>query len=813
MMLMIVTTLAAHAQSTLSLRVENADGQRLSNANIKITGKHQLFGQTDTQGAIEFPKLANDEYQIVVSYVGYLSNFKKVTLKTDKSLTIILQADQRQTEAAFVQATRAKPNAATTFKNINKESINKNNIGQDIPYLLDQTPSVVISSDAGAGIGYTSMTIRGSNNERINVTLDGIPLNDAESMGSFFVNLPDFASSVDNIQIQRGIGTSTNGAGAFGASLNIQTSPLIEQPYAELNNTFGSYNSWKNTLKVGTGLLKEKYAFNARLSRIASDGYVERASSDMQSFYVDGGYFGKKQILKATLFSGKQKTYQAWYGTPEPLLFGDRNKLADYAAAMEITNPTAVDRLLGADRRYNIYDYPDQTDNYTQTHARLQYSNQLNEKLNFNLALHYTRGAGYYEEFRENDELAKYLMPPKNILDTLIKTTDLVRRRWLSNNFYGTTFAVNYKANKQLELSVGGAFNQYRGEHFGEVIWSRFASTAELGDRYYFNKATKNDFNIYTKLMYTSGNWLLNLDLQYRALHYRIAGDDDKVKDIALHDDLHFFNPKAGITYQFSNQANIYLSYAFANKEPIRKDYVENPLKEFPKPEQMQNIEAGYRLRNATINLGLNAYAMLYNNQLIPTGAINPSGSPLRHNVKDSYRVGLELDASWAISNHFRWSATVALSQNKIKNFVEYFTIYDENWDPKEIREIRYEKTNIALSPNCILSNEFSYSPNTALSFAVASKYVSRQYLDNSSENASSIKAFTNSNFRTTYTFKALGLEEIGLNLTVNNIFNAKYASNGNTWGGMDEAGNRSYYNFYYPQAGTNFMLGLNLRF
>lgn len=345
----------------------------------------------------------------------------------------------------------------------------------------------------------------------------------------FFVNIPDFASSVDNIQVQRGIGTSTNGAGAFGASLNIQTDALQEKPYAELNNSYGSYNSWKNTVKAGTGLINNRYAFNARLSRVASDGYIDRASSDLKSFYVDGGFYGKKQSLKATLFSGKEKTYQAWYGTPEPLIKGDRGRLADYAVGMELSS-SETDRLLNADRKYNYYTYDNQTDNYTQTHARIHYNNQVSDQFNFSGALHYTRGAGYYEEYRADDKLSKYGMAPVIFGTDTTKTSDLIRRRWLDNHFYGATYAFNYTPSNDLKLTLGGAFNQYTGDHYGEVIWSRFASNSELGDRYYENNAKKNDFNIYGKVNYTLDKWLFNVDLQYRTLHYKIDGNDDKIK-------------------------------------------------------------------------------------------------------------------------------------------------------------------------------------------------------------------------------------------------------------------------------------------
>lgn len=812
---MCLSMLAFGQQHSISLSIRDSNNQPIKNASISLSRTQAFHKQTDEQGQARFEGLAAGNYQIRVSHLGYVSRDSSIRLTANKDLSIKLAQSHIRTEDVIVTATRAKNNASTTFKNLSKEEIQRNNVGQDIPFLLNQTPSVIVSSDAGNGIGYTSITIRGSANERINVTLDGIPLNDAESMGSFFVNLPDFASSVQSMQVQRGIGTSTNGAGAFGASLNIQTDALEEKPYAELNNSFGSYNSWKNTLKVGSGLINDKFAFNARLSRMASDGYIDRASSDMKSFYVDGGYYGKKQTLKATLFSGKQTTYQAWYGTPEPLLTGDKDALADYASnAFGFKAGTSeYERLMNADRKYNYYTYDNQTDNYTQTHARLHYSNYISDKVSFSAALHYTRGAGYYEEYRNDDDMSHYSLAPVIIQNDTTSTSDLIRRRWLDNHFYGTTYALNYQPSDALKLTFGGAINQYTGDHFGEVIWSRFASNSELGDKYYLNDATKNEFSIYGKMDYTADKWLLNLDLQYRNVHYKVKGNDDKIKDLNLHDDLNFFNPKAGVTYLLNPRSNVYASYAFANKEPIRKDYVENPLNEFPRPEKMQNIEAGYRYATSWLNIGANFYAMLYKDQLIPTGKINDVGSAIRQNVDESYRAGIELDAAWNISSKFTWRATAALSKNKIKNFTEFVPVYNDDWEEIAPQAINYEKTTIAMSASTILSNEFAYKPISNLEFSLQTKYVSRLYLDNTQAKERSIDPFTTTSLNTRYSLAAFGLKKIDLFLHVNNIFNEKYAASGYTWGSMDTRGNRSHYNFYSPQATANYMLGMNIRF
>ncbi|MDF2477597.1 MAG: TonB-dependent receptor [Sphingobacterium sp.] len=794
----------AVAQHNLTIKTVDRDTQRpLQNASVSIDGQTSFTTKSDKDGLIKLYNIADGRHTVQVSFVGYQTSTQNLNIQGDMELTVQLDPKTIRTEEVLVVSTRAKKNAPTTFKNISKDEITQNNFGQDIPYLLNQTPSVQISSDAGAGIGYTNMTIRGSDNQRINVTLNGIPLNDAESMGSFFVNLPDFASSTESIQVQRGIGTSTNGAGSFGASLNIQSNTLAEKPYAEFNNSFGSYNTWKNTVKFGSGLINDKFAFNARLSRISSDGYIERGASDLQSFYIDGGYYGKKHTLKGIVFWGKEKTYQAWNGVPEPLITGDRSRMDDYADYGLAISGTEKDRFMNAGRNYNLYTYKNQTDNYTQKHHQIHYTNILSDKLTLNTALHYTRGYGYYEEFRQADKLSKYGLPNVTIGKDTIKTTDLVRRRWLDNYFYGMTYSLNYKPNDQLELIWGGAYNQYSGKHYGEVIWAQYASTGFLDDKYYFGKSQKNDFSNFLKVDYKLDKWILMADVQYRNVDYHMYGDDDKVKNYNYHPKFNFLNPKVGATFLLNDYANIYASYAFAQKEPVRKDFIEKNSKlPDPMPEKMQDIELGYRFTDTKFTIGLNGYGMFYRDQLIPTGEISDTGAPIRQNVKDSYRIGVEFDGAWNINKQLNWKATATFSQNKIKNFEEVIGDF----------RISYPKTDIALSPNTIISSNFSYSPIETLTFSLLSKYVGQQYLDNSSAKERSISSYFVNNLLANYNFSALGIKDINLSLQVNNLLNEKYETNGYTFGWM-EGDARKYYNFYFPQAPTNFMLGLNIKF
>jgi len=775
------------AQNTVRIEVRDAKTtELLTGASIRIKGT-PLSGQTNSQGQIQLNNLKAGSNLLVVSYLGYKTVEKTVTVPQDQSIVVLMEPSSFLADEVVVQATRASTNAATTFKNLSSDEIAKNNLGQDITYLLNQTPSVVVSSDAGAGVGYTNMTIRGSDTQRINVTINGIPYNDSESQGSFWVNMPDFASSVDNIQIQRGVGTSTNGAGAFGASINIQTDQRIDTAYGELDNSFGSYNTWKNTVKLGTGLINDKFSLDARLSQIKSDGYMDNAFSDLKSFYVSGAWYGKKSFLRANVFSGKEKTYQAWNGVPE--------------------------ELLETDRTHNEFDYKDQTDNYTQTHYQLLYSNQLNTKLLLNGALHYTRGLGYYEEYEEDAALEDYKLEPVIIGGETITNTDLVRRRWLDNNFYGLTYSLNYRPTGLLNLTLGGAYNEYEGDHYGEVIWATYSSNLNLGDKYYLNDATKKDFNVYAKGDYKLDNLSFFGDIQYRNVNYIQRGAN---RDLGILDQIvnyNFFNPKLGFSLSFDNNSNIYASVAMANKEPVRRDFTDSSPESRPSPERLTDVELGYRISSSKFNVGINGYGMFYKDQLVVTGQINDIGSAVRENVDKSYRVGAELDASWQPFANFTWRATAAFSQNKIKDYTFYTDIYDANWDVVDQKAETLSETDIALSPNTILSNEFAYVPFEKAEIALISKYVSRQYLDNTANKGKSIDPFFTSDLRLSYQTPIKGLKNLGVTLKVNNIFNELYEANGYTFGYFNPDGQLETYNYYFPQATRNFLLGLNLKF
>lgn len=771
------------AQNSITGKVTNNLQQPLPGATIKL--KNRATVTADKNGNYTISNLERGRYTVMVSYVGFLSQEKNMEIAGSTTLDFQLRPQAFIAEEVVVSATRATKNSATTYRNLDKAELEKNNLGQDLPYLLNQTPSVVISSDAGAGVGYTGIRIRGSDATRINVTLNGIPLNDAESQGSFFINLPDFASSVDNIQIQRGVGTSTNGAGAFGGSLNIQTTTRRDSAYAELNNTYGSYETWKNTVNFGSGLLANKFSFDGRLSRIKSDGYVDRASSDLKSFFVSGAYYGKKDLLRVNVFSGNEKTYQAWNGIDE--------------------------EKLKTERRHNDFTYENQTDNYQQDHYQLFYTRTLAPQLVANAALHYTYGRGYYEEFVEGETLSDYGIAPVVIGGSTITNSDLVRRLWLDNDFYGVTYSLNYTPSQKTNFILGGAYNEYKGRHFDEVVWAQFANydgSESIRHRYNENDAFKTDFNIFARANHQLGKFNLFADLQYRRVYYSYLGKDLNKQLSQQNATLNFFNPKAGITYQIDNFSNVYASVAVGNKEPNRRDFTDSNVSNRPKHENLTDIETGYRLSLGKVNLGLNGFLMLYKNQLINTGEINEVGGKTRQNVPNSYRLGAELDARWQINNRLYWAATLSLSDNKIKEFTEY--IYDQ-FDNSLLTNT-YQDTHISFSPSVIASSEIGFTLFKNADIAWLSKYVGRQYLDNTSAKSRSLNSFFVNDIRLSYNTTALGIKNVGISVLANNIFSTLYESNGGNFPYLYQ-GELSRFNYYYPQATRNFLVSLNLKF
>ena len=682
-------------------------------------------------------------------------------------------------DEVLVSAVRAKDKSPITFTNVSKEEIAPRNLGQDIPILLNYLPSVVTSTDAGAGIGYTYMRVRGADGSRINVTLNGIPFNDSESQGTFFVNLPDFASSLESVQLQRGVGTSTNGAGAFGASLNMQTKSFQEKAYAEIANAVGSFNSRKHTLAFGTGL-HDGFEMNGRLSNIHSDGYIDRASSDMFGYFLNANYQTEKTIIKAIVFGGKEKTYQAWYGIE------DLDKLKNDRTF----NPAGM--YFDANGQMQFYD--NEVDNYTQNHFQLHWNQKIASHWQTNTALHYTIGKGYFEQYKEDGSFADYYLSDFNGNTT----TDLVRKRWLDNDFFGATFNMNFNKEKT-DVIFGGAANRYLGKHFGEVVWTQYYVPGF--NRYYNNIGNKDDVNFFAKATQSFGKFSFFLDLQYRMVFYQA----NSMKFDAVNDTFRFFNPKAGVTFQFNPKHSFYAYAGIANKEPRRDDYENGSIQS----ERLYDGELGWKYTSDKVRLSANSFFMLYKNQLVMTGALNDVGSPIFTNSGDSYRLGLEVEATVKISDKLMVSPNATLSQNKNVDF--YFQ------RDGELRNLG--NTNIAFSPNIVAANALVYAPVKNLNLALLSKYVGKQYMGNIDSEQSVLKAYTVSDLNVTYEWNInKGIKTIVFSGLVNNLFNEEYESNGYFYTYDDDWSNPGSVTTlegagYFPQAGTNFLIGATLKF
>ncbi|MEJ2162733.1 MAG: TonB-dependent receptor [Robiginitalea sp.] len=715
-------------------------------------------------------------------------------------------ADEIKLDEVFVAAVRVTREAPVTFSNLEKVRIEKRNLGQDIPALMNFLPSVVTTSDAGAGIGYTGIRVRGSDATRVNITINGIPYNDAESQGTFWVNMPDFASSTESLQLQRGVGTSTNGAAAFGASLNILTDALSREPYAELAASAGSFNTHKATAKFSTGLLGDRFEMAGRLSRIASDGYIDRASSDLDSYFLQGSYLHENTLIKALLFGGHEITYQSWYGFDPDVL-----------AAI------GVDNSLETNRRFNIagiqFDregnfegfYENQVDNYKQDHFQLHWNEKWSGFFQTNISLHYTHGRGFFEEYVDEWYYSNILFAPDAQLSFLglanpvidgeeISTMDYIRRRWLDNDFYGTVFSGEYLQGPW-QFILGGGWNTYRGDHFGELIWARYSGDLERGDRYYEDDSQKDDLNLFAKAKYVlGGKWRFFMDLQYRGVRYQANGNETGLVD----DRFRFFNPKLGLTYQLNPDQNLYFSYAVANREPNRNDY-ENGN---PRPEQLHDFELGWRYQKPGTSLNANVYYMRYRDQLVLTGELNDVGAPIRSNVGDSYRLGLEIDADIRWSDQWRWQPNLAISTNRN---VDYFFRRDGEL-------LNLGNTRIAYSPEVVAGSRLIYNPLENLDLILLTKYVGEQYMSNIEAGKSRLEAYSQTDFNLQYRWQPKRwIREIALTLLVNNIFDAKFSSNGYFYTFDDDFSNPGSVTTiegvgFYPQAGINFLAGATFR-
>jgi iron complex outermembrane receptor protein len=744
--------------------------------------------QTDESGSYSLT-LQEGNYTILFSF----GNRKrvKVDLNQDKVLNVDMSTAEEVLDEVFLSSVRVNAQSPISYSNLSNEEIQDRNLGQDIPALMNYMPNVVTTSDAGAGIGYTGLRVRGSDATRVNVTINGIPVNDAESQGVFWVNMGDFASSVENLQLQRGVGTSTNGAGVFGASLNILTDGYKEEASAELANSVGSYNTFKHTLEFTTGLMDEHWAFAGRASKIRSDGYIDRADTDLKSYFLQGTYVDDNTLVKAITFGGSESTYHAWNGIDAATLREDRT----YNPAGSYEDEEGREQF-----------YENQTDNYKQDHYQLLWNEEYNQRWSSNLALHYTYGRGYYEEFEEDAALTEFGLQPFIAEGEEVTTSDLVGRKWLDNDFFGTTFSLNYEE-EAFDVVLGGGWNKYIGDHFGEVIYSRFAQNNDPYEPYYENTGTKTDFNIYGKANFAITEKLAAyIDMQLRTINYETEGVLDDGQQFNVDDSFTFFNPKTGLTYELNPANQFYFSYGRANREPQRSDYENGD----PEHEELNDYELGWRYNTPNIQINSNLYLMDYQNQLVLTGGIDDVGAFVRENSGNSYRLGLEVDATIRISDQINVRPNIAISRNKNVDFVS--TLNGEL--------VEFGDTDISFSPEIVAGNIIGYTPVEGLELKLLSKFVGEQYMSNIEAENSELDSYFINDFNVQYTWRNAPLfEEIVVTGLVNNIFNEKYVSNGYYFTydvenpdlatgveTLDGAG-------YYPQATTNFLAGLTLKF
>jgi len=715
----------------------------------------------------------------------------------------------KQLEEVEVIATRAQKTTPVAFTNITKQEIQKRNYGQDIPYLLSMTPSVITTSDAGTGIGYTTLRVRGTDASRINITANGIPMNDAESHQVFWVNMGDFASSLKDMQVQRGVGTSTNGAGAFGASINMQTGELQMQPYVRVDASAGSFGTHKETLHIGSGLLHDHWAFDGRLSNIATDGYIDRASVHLNSYYLQGGWYGDGTSVKLITFGGKEKTYHAWN-------YASREEWQQYGRSYNSCG------YMYTDAQGKEHYYQDQTDNYLQTHYQLLVNHEFNGQWNLNAALHYTKGEGYYQEYKRKRTLVEYGLQPFYIGEELQKKSDLVRKKSLDNGFGGGVLALTYKGDL-VNATLGGGYNRYDGDHFGRVLWIKnYLDDLDVDKDYYNNNATKDDANVYLRADFALARGLNAYgDVQYRHIAYKIKGEGDNFDwfgrgGMQLHDideKFDFLNPKVGLNWQINPQQRLFASFSVANKEPTRDNYTDGKFNVHPKSERLYDWELGYNYANRWLNAGVNLYYMKYKDQLVLTGELNELGQPLATNMPDSYRAGVELMAGVKFGG-FAWDANATLSRNRIKDFTE--TLYENEDNTGDTWEISHGDTHIAFSPSLILNNRLAYSYK-GLEASLQSQYVSRQYMSNADEKDHLMDAYFVTNLDLSYTFRMRGVKSITVGATVYNLLNEKYENNGYAGSGFyyDDNDQKVRYNYagYAAQAPTNFLAHVSLMF
>ncbi len=781
------------AQFSISGIVTNAEtNEPLSGAHVMINS--QLKAEVTTKsGEFVVKGLKAGVYTIHVSYMGFETAVETIDVRIKQKIEIKLRSKSILSDEVVVSATRADEKTPTSFENISKSTIKSANDARNITSVIDQAVSVVTTSDAGTGIGNVGYRLRGTDETRINVTIDGVPLNDPESQGAWFVNLPDFASSVDNLQIQRGVGTSSNGAATFGASMNFQTLRFQPDAYAEINEVAGSFNTFKHNINFGTGLINGKFAVDGRLSKITSDGYVNRSSSDLNSSYLAGSYFGKKTMVKLMMITGKEKTEQAWDGIPSYII--DTNRTFNGIGAYYDAN--------GQLKYYN-----NETDNYSQNRYHFTFAHEFNSKLNFSATAFYTRGFGYYEQYKDDAKYKNYGVDNQIIGNDTLTRTDMIRRKYLDNHFYGLTMAATYKPIEKLSLTFGGAANNYNGEHYGKVIWMQVAGMLPNEFDYYKGTGDKRDINVYGKVNYQLLPKLnLWADVQMRNIEYKITGIDGDLRDVTQTHNWNFINPKGGASFEINKSHQVYISYAVANREPTRSALTDAVDSLRPTPETLNDLELGYHLSMKKLMVSGNVYYMNYKDQLVFTGEINDVGAPVMKNVEKSYRAGVEVSAIWQPISQLKWQANATFSQNKIAKYREFV----DDWDTWGQRDTLFETTNIAFSPEIIAASSITYMPIKKMELTLTSKYVGNQFIDNTSNETRMLDAYLVNNFTIRYSFNPKFVKEISLFVGVNNIFDQMYVANAWIYS-YYEGGERKAIDGYFPQASRNFLGGISIK-
>jgi iron complex outermembrane receptor protein len=787
----------AMAQLSISGKITNEKKEPLAGANIVL--KNSTIGTaSDKDGFFVIKNLKPQSYIVKISFIGYKTENIKLDVYADKYLEVSLIPDSVISEEVIIKSVRASKLSPATYNYVNKSEIEKYNSGKDLPVLLSSLPSVVYTSDAGNGVGYTAIRIRGNDSKKINVTINGIPWNDSESHSLYWVDVPNIAGMIEDLQIQRGVGTSTNGAGAFGASINIATKNFSKEAFVASDLSYGSFNTQKYNIQAGTGLLNNHWFFEGNLSKLYSDGYIDRAWSDLKSYFTQAGYYSNNTLIKFIAFGGFEKTYQAWYGL-------DSASINEYGRRFNWAG-------VYFDKNGNMKTYDNFIDHYKQDHFQLHIARQINSNFTINASFHYTYGRGYYEEFWTEELLSNYGIQPiyygfDSVLnvsgnysyfyhDTIFKS-DIARRLWLDNKFYGFLSSASYVKNK-LELNFGLAFHKYdKAKHFGEIIWASNPGSSMIGDKFYENTGVKNDANVYFKEIYSLfPKFKLFADAQIRYIKYNASGLDREYRNKLINIDTSylFFNPKIGFLYNLSESSNIYTSYSIAHREPTRNDMIDAPEGSFPKHETLRNIEIGTRINKNKLYTEAIIYYMNYLNQLVLTGQLDNVGNPIRKNVGNSYRLGLEFMLNYKINRFLYVDGNFTISRNKTDEIV---------FNDESISFDTLKNKDISFSPAFISYTDLKIIPIKNSEISLSFKHVSKQYLDNTQDEKKKLNPYSLVDMHIAYRFKLKTIKALCLNLNIYNLLNNEYNANGYISGNIP---------YYYPQAKINFMAGFSVK-